>query len=65
MASIAGPVAVAAKDRPRPGTWRIIPWICIDNARRLYERAGFRLAEQGEHHSFGHDLVEQVWHRAL
>jgi DNA-binding MarR family transcriptional regulator/GNAT superfamily N-acetyltransferase len=30
-------------------------------ARRIYERAGFRLVEDGRHHSFGHDLVEQTW----
>lgn len=37
----------------------------LGDARRVYERAGFRLAEQGGHHSFGHDLVEQVWARGL
>jgi DNA-binding MarR family transcriptional regulator/GNAT superfamily N-acetyltransferase len=30
-------------------------------ARGIYERAGFRLVEEGRHHSFGQDLVEQTW----
>lgn len=30
-------------------------------ARRLYQRAGFRLVEEGKHHAFGVDLVQQVW----
>jgi len=34
-------------------------------ARRIYERAGFCLVKEGRHHSFGHDLVDQVWELKL
>lgn len=30
-------------------------------ARHLYTRAGFELVKQKPHHSFGHDLVSEVW----
>lgn len=30
-------------------------------ARRIYERAGFRLVREESHHSFGHDLVSETW----
>jgi DNA-binding MarR family transcriptional regulator/GNAT superfamily N-acetyltransferase len=33
----------------------------LTSARRIYEATGFRLAEQGPHHSFGKDLVGQSW----
>ena len=30
-------------------------------ARGIYEKAGFRLVKQKRHHSWGHDLVSEVW----
>lgn len=34
-------------------------------ARRIYQRAGFRLVHEERHHSFGHDLVGQNWELPL
>lgn len=49
------------------GYRRMVLWtnsVLVD-ARRIYERAGFRLLEQEAHRSFGHDLMGQVWGRDL
>ena len=49
------------------GYERIMLWTnsVLDSARRIYERAGFQLVEEEPHHSFGVDLVGQVWQRPL
>jgi DNA-binding MarR family transcriptional regulator/ribosomal protein S18 acetylase RimI-like enzyme len=49
------------------GYERIMLWTqdCLTAARHVYQRAGFELVEDGKHHSFGQDLVEQIWSRSL
>jgi N-acetylglutamate synthase-like GNAT family acetyltransferase len=49
------------------GYRRIILWTndVLVSARRIYEAAGFSLIEESSHHSFGHDLVGQLWGRDL
>jgi DNA-binding MarR family transcriptional regulator/ribosomal protein S18 acetylase RimI-like enzyme len=37
----------------------------LEDAQRLYRRAGFTVAGSEPHHSFGRDLVDQTWTRAL
>ncbi|HLH39383.1 MAG TPA: helix-turn-helix domain-containing GNAT family N-acetyltransferase [Bryobacteraceae bacterium] len=51
----------------RAGYRKIVLWT-NDNlhaARRIYQRAGFMLAKEEKHHSFGHDLVGQFWELPL
>jgi GNAT superfamily N-acetyltransferase len=43
----------------------LLTYDALANARRIYQRAGFQLASEEKKHAYGHDLVEQVWHRDL
>lgn len=49
------------------GYRRMLLWTndVLAAARHIYERCGFILAEENRHHSFGHDLVGQVWTKDL
>lgn len=47
----------------RAGYRQMMLWtndVLVD-ARRIYERAGFRVVEEERHHSFGRDLTGQNW----
>jgi DNA-binding MarR family transcriptional regulator/N-acetylglutamate synthase-like GNAT family acetyltransferase len=51
----------------RVGYRKIILWTndILHAARRIYESRGFRLLEEEKHHSFGVDLVGQIWELKL
>jgi GNAT superfamily N-acetyltransferase len=45
------------------GYRRMILWTNdpLVDARRLYERTGFRMIEQARHRAFGQTMIEQTW----
>ena len=49
------------------GYRRMLLWTndVLNAARRIYESCGFVLAEEYRHHSFGQDLVGQIWTKTL
>lgn len=49
------------------GYTKMVLWTnsVLTDARRIYEKAGFQLIEEEPHHSFGKDLVGQIWARDL
>jgi DNA-binding MarR family transcriptional regulator/N-acetylglutamate synthase-like GNAT family acetyltransferase len=51
----------------RTGYDEMVLWTndVLSAARRIYQRAGFELTDEGRHHAFGHDLVEQNWRLKL
>jgi DNA-binding MarR family transcriptional regulator/ribosomal protein S18 acetylase RimI-like enzyme len=51
----------------RSGYKKLTLWTndILVQARKIYEKNGFELVEEEDHHSFGHDLVGQYWDLAL
>ncbi|HEX7063898.1 MAG TPA: bifunctional helix-turn-helix transcriptional regulator/GNAT family N-acetyltransferase, partial [Bacillales bacterium] len=51
----------------RSGYEKLILWTnsVLVAARNTYEKLGFELVEEEEHHSFGHDLVGEIWELTL
>jgi GNAT superfamily N-acetyltransferase len=51
----------------RAGYKKLVLWTnsVLVEARHIYDKAGFKLVEQEEHHSFGKDLVGETWELVL
>ncbi len=49
------------------GYKKLVLWTnsILTSARKIYERNGFQLVSQEEHHSFGKDLVGETWEISL
>ncbi len=51
----------------RSGYQKLMLWTnsVLEAARHIYQKAGFTLVAQEEHHSFGHDLIGETWELPL
>jgi DNA-binding MarR family transcriptional regulator/GNAT superfamily N-acetyltransferase len=51
----------------RCGYQKLMLWTnsVLSAARHIYQKAGFTLIAQEEHHSFGHDLIGETWELML
>ena len=60
-------VAQALAFARHAGYRRMVLWTndVLVSARRIYQAEGFQLVEEERHHSFGKDMVGQVWARDL
>jgi len=49
------------------GYRKLVLWTnsCLDAARHIYARRGFRLVKSEPYHGFGHDLVGETWELRL
>lgn len=51
----------------RAGYRKLVLWTnsVLVEARHIYDKTGFKLVEQEEHHSFGKDLIGETWELTL